>query len=524
MRLEVVCQERMGILRDIIALIVDFDISIIDVEIVNGDRVYIEIDDIAFERLQQLLPAMRRVESVSDVKTTPVMPLRRDRAVLDAMLSSFTFPIFAVDQAGRIIAANSSFRGLLEVTDEQLKGISANSLSDSIPFDELLTLKPGERKTFESDFLEQSFTVDASVCMVKHNVLNEAEVSKFSILIIRLLVDGAIDTVAAGGAASSMARVTSQSISAEEGANISVGPNAWSNFAGISVESAKMKQLLAAAERVATQHEPILIYGEPGTGKLELARKIHALSPLAERAFEVIDCQTHRLEVDDARELLAAHQGTLVFSHCDQLSLDTQTEIYKSLSRLYAHKQPDELMLRCLFTASSDLATLCEQQKFDASLWHYINTYTLHIPPLRERRDDIIPLAKSLLKDIAASLEQPLPRFSKAALDYLVSYPWPANNRQLANSLRRALTFGTRKEITKTDIQQPTFDNSSSVIDENFTGTLEDEVKKFEGDLLRKLYPHYPSTRLLAKKLGLSHTAIANKLREYGISKNTIKM
>ena len=61
-------------------------------------------------------------------------------------------------------------------------------------------------------------------------------------------------------------------------------------------------------------------------------------------------------------------------------------------------------------------------------------------------------------------------------------------------------------------------------IDENFEGTLDDEVKKFEKDLLKRLYPFYPSTRQLARKLGLSHTAIANKLREYGINKASIKM
>jgi transcriptional regulator of aroF, aroG, tyrA and aromatic amino acid transport len=61
-------------------------------------------------------------------------------------------------------------------------------------------------------------------------------------------------------------------------------------------------------------------------------------------------------------------------------------------------------------------------------------------------------------------------------------------------------------------------------IDENFDGTLDEEVKKFEKDLLKRLYPFYPSTRQLAKKLGLSHTAIANKLREYGINKATVKL
>ena len=80
------------------------------------------------------------------------------------------------------------------------------------------------------------------------------------------------------------------------------------------------------------------------------------------------------------------------------------------------------------------------------------------------------------------------------------------------------------KEITKKDIQLPSCAPSVTYIDENFDGTLDEEVKKFEKDLLKRLYPSYPSTRQLAKKLGLSHTAIANKLREYGINKATVKL
>jgi transcriptional regulator of aroF, aroG, tyrA and aromatic amino acid transport len=79
-------------------------------------------------------------------------------------------------------------------------------------------------------------------------------------------------------------------------------------------------------------------------------------------------------------------------------------------------------------------------------------------------------------------------------------------------------------EISKQHIHLPSCATTVSYIDESFDGTLDEEIKKFERDLLRKLYPSYPSTRQLARKLGLSHTAIANKLREYGINKATIKL
>jgi len=116
------------------------------------------------------------------------------------------------------------------------------------------------------------------------------------------------------------------------------------------------------------------------------------------------------------------------------------------------------------------------------------------------------------------------PKLSKPCVDYLESYPWPGNIRQLKNALYRAMSLIEGNEITKDAIQLPNCTASVTYIDENFDGTLEQEVKKFERDMLKRLYPSYPSTRQLARKLGLSHTAIANKLREYGISKHSVKL
>ena len=115
-------------------------------------------------------------------------------------------------------------------------------------------------------------------------------------------------------------------------------------------------------------------------------------------------------------------------------------------------------------------------------------------------------------------------KLSKPCIDYIESYPWPGNIRQLKNALYRAISLIDGNEITKEAIKLPNCSASVTYIDENFDGTLEQEVKRFEKDMLKRLYPSYPSTRQLAKKLGLSHTAIANKLREYGISKHSVRM
>ena len=98
------------------------------------------------------------------------------------------------------------------------------------------------------------------------------------------------------------------------------------------------------------------------------------------------------------------------------------------------------------------------------------------------------------------------------------------NVRQLENVLTRSASLLEGTEIEIEHLQLPAYTREHGYLEQEFEGTLDTAVKQFEADLLRKLYPAYPSTRQLAKKLGLSHTAIANKLREYNINKKTIKI
>ncbi len=96
--------------------------------------------------------------------------------------------------------------------------------------------------------------------------------------------------------------------------------------------------------------------------------------------------------------------------------------------------------------------------------------------------------------------------------------------RQLENALYRAVTLLEGYELDKEHMQLPSYTSDFGYLEKDFDGTLDEAVRNFEADLLRKLYPAYPSSRQLAKKLGLSHTAVANKLREYGINRKSVKI
>ena len=162
--------------------------------------------------------------------------------------------------------------------------------------------------------------------------------------------------------------------------------------------------------------------------------------------------------------------------------------------------------------------------EFREDLYYRLNVLGLNIPSLRERRSDIIPLAEFFIAKFGQKVGKHNVVMSDDCRDFIEHYPWPGNVRQLENVLIRAVSLMEENVLMTSHLQLPAYTREHGYLEQEFEGTLDAAVKKFEADLLRKLYPAYPSTRQLAKKLGLSHTAIANKLREYDINKKTVKI
>ena len=167
---------------------------------------------------------------------------------------------------------------------------------------------------------------------------------------------------------------------------------------------------------------------------------------------------------------------------------------------------------------------MVQEHLFREDLFYRLNVLSIQIPPLRERKQDILPLAQHFAQRYASEAGKVAPTISKNCAEYMQSYPWPGNTRQLENSVYRAISLLDSDVVEKEMLELPTYTSEFGYLEKEFEGTLDQAVKRFEAGLLRKLYPAYPSSRQLAKKLGLSHTAIANKLREYGINKKSIKV
>ncbi|WP_409567183.1 TyrR/PhhR family helix-turn-helix DNA-binding protein, partial [Pseudomonas sp.] len=154
---------------------------------------------------------------------------------------------------------------------------------------------------------------------------------------------------------------------------------------------------------------------------------------------------------------------------------------------------------------------------FREDLFYRLNVLNLQVPPLRERGEDILLLAQGFMAQACTQIQRPPCRLSPATHAALLANPWPGNVRQLHNVIFRAAAICERQVVEIDDL-----DIAGTAVASGQVGgvaSLERAVGDFERELLQRLYASYPSTRLLAARLQTSHTAIAQRLRKYGIGK-----
>jgi transcriptional regulator of aroF, aroG, tyrA and aromatic amino acid transport len=518
MRLEISCQDRLGITQDVLDILVAHEIDLRGIEIDEIGKIFLNFPNIEFNDFQHLMPKIRRIPGIEDVKTTPFMPGERERNQLSAIIQTLPDPVFSIDTRGHILLCNDAVFNGLEATESDVVGREISEFVKGFNFSKVLESKNPIAHSSKVKFIQQDFAADILPVTIPENEN-------------RTILAGAVVILKSEIRLGQQFNTFHQSTS--------------DGFEKIVQISPTMAKTIQEAQRIADLDSPILIFGETGSGKKMLGRTCHQASRRHQGQFLTLNCGALPDEVaeielfgsvstaSDQTEgkpglLAMAAGGTLLLDEVANLSPLIQSKLLRLLEVgefiPTGDTQAYPVDVRFICTTSRDLNQLVEDDLFNKALFFRLNVLGLAVPPLRERRADIVPLAESFILQHSTKLGRRPAKLSKSCVEFLQHYPWPGNVMQLENILYRALSLLDGNEITKDNIQLPTCSASVTYIDENFEGTLEDEVKKFEKALLSKLYPSYPSTRQLAKKLGLSHTAIANKLRDYGINKSTLKI
>jgi len=242
-------------------------------------------------------------------------------------------------------------------------------------------------------------------------------------------------------------------------------------FGGIVTRSGKMQEILRMVERVAPTESSVLLLGESGTGKELVARAIHERSPRTERPFVPIHCGALPREVLESE--LFGHEkgaftgavnakpglieladgGTLLLDEIGDMEPDSQVKLLRVLETGMFFRvggtRPRRVDVRLVAATNRDLAAAMRTGQFREDLFYRINTITVLLPPLRERREDIALLAQHFLETNAT---YGLKRLSVAALAALDAYDWPGNVRELLHVIERGVILCKGDEITPVDL------------------------------------------------------------------------
>jgi len=522
MRLEITCHDRVGMGQKVLGIFVEHSINVRGIELKQPGRIFIDIPDLEFSDLQTFMPQLRLIEGVGDVRTAPFMPSERERNELLTLIKTFPDPFISLDAKGNIRIVNNIAANLMGVDEASIKGQHVSQWLKGFNFTRWLESDDVLAQTRRLKFQGEDFVADIMP-------INVASTSKPSDENNKQILAGAVLIL------KSEARLGQQ-------INAFKQPNE-NSFAGIQAGSSAMRKVIREAKRMSQLDSSILIIGETGTGKELLARACHAASERAELPFMTLNCAALPDDVAES-ELFGvgekeqegskrgifelADGGSVFLDEVGEMSTKLQSKLLRVIQngsfRRVNSEQEIIVNVRIISSTNKDLLNLVSIGEFREDLYYRLNVFGLNIPPLRERSSDILPLAEYFITHAGQRIGRSSLQLTPQCREFVEHYPWPGNVRQLENVLTRAASLLESDEIDIEHLQLPAYTREHGYLEQEFEGTLDAAVKSFEADLLRKLYPAYPSTRQLAKKLGLSHTAIANKLREYDINKKTVKI
>jgi DNA-binding NtrC family response regulator len=234
-----------------------------------------------------------------------------------------------------------------------------------------------------------------------------------------------------------------------------IGPRNGIDAPGFVGESALMKELRTVIRRIAATPCSVLISGETGTGKEVVARLIHQSSDRARRPFVTINCSALPETLFESElfgyergaftgaqsasigRLQTANGGTVFLDEIGELSLATQPKLLRAIDRReiqrLGSRRHETIDVRWIAATNRDLPQLVREGLFRADLFYRLNVYGLPIPPLRQRPDDVAPLAQAFLVECAATYGRERAMFTDDALIRLIAYDWPGNVRELRN-------------------------------------------------------------------------------------------
>jgi transcriptional regulator with PAS, ATPase and Fis domain len=299
---------------------------------------------------------------------------------------------------------------------------------------------------------------------------------------------------------------------------------------------------------VAQTDATVLLYGESGVGKELFARAIHQSSKRKDKPFIAINCGAIPAALFESElfgyqggaftgaekkgkpgKLELAHGGTLFLDEVGELPLELQVKLLRALQERQFYRvggtEPITVDTRVIAATNRQLEKMIAEGRFREDLYYRLNVFTLEIPPLRDRREDILELVQNFLQEYSSAYGQPIPRLGPGVTEALLAYHWPGNVRELRNVMERLCILQENGmaslEHLPLSVQnaspQPVFTsrNDPALLSRPFPPALREEDERQR--ILAALERTYGNKKAAAELLGISRGTLYNKLQKYGI-------
>ena len=327
-------------------------------------------------------------------------------------------------------------------------------------------------------------------------------------------------------------------------------------FSNIIGKSHPLLEAINRSKIVAKTDATVLLQGASGTGKELFARSIHNESPRKDGPFVVINCASLPENIIESElfgyeqgaftgasprgkrgKIELANNGTLFLDEIGDFPLHLQTRLLRVLQERRIDKvggeKPIDINIRIISATNKDLITLVRQGKFRLDLFYRLNTIPIHLPPLKDRGDDIFLCSQYIIEKICDRMNKNKKRLSKEVKEAFLQYEWPGNIRELENVLEHGICFATGDRITLKDLPKYFLNNSLSKVEEiprtspidntiydrllsEKVESLEQLKMEFERDIINQLLEIYGNSvegkKAIAKKLDISLTTLYRKM------------
>ncbi|MBI4616329.1 MAG: sigma-54-dependent Fis family transcriptional regulator [Planctomycetes bacterium] len=306
-------------------------------------------------------------------------------------------------------------------------------------------------------------------------------------------------------------------------------------FGQIVARSAAMEQVFALIRRVAPLDSTVLVSGESGTGKELVARVVHENSPRQRGPFAPINCGAIApglfesalfghvkgaftgAHQDQDGVFRAARGGTLFLDEIATLSLDLQTKLLRVLEEKkvlpVGGMRLQETDVRLVAATNQDLERAVEKGQFRSDLFYRLNVFPVHLPPLRERTEDIPPLVDHFIGRFNAELGLAVQGVERDAMANLFGYPWRGNVRELQNVIQRAMILCEGTMLTAREL--PPWHGPGSALDDL---PMQEALKVFEREFIERTLRRHRTRHEAAKALGFSTTTLWRRMRDLGLA------